>query len=537
MSDNRPPLPPGFQPELPPGFQMETAQPAAAAPMQSPEPLGVTDLVTGRKVGARPAEVVQAEYDAMPWYKKAGTAADDIVRLGANGLTFGFADKLVGGLGGDTDTQRALTEEARIRSGGAGTVAEVGSGMALPMGAARNGITLVGRFGTQAMRGLPGVLARAGLAGAEGAGYGALGAAGNDRPIDEGTLMGAIMGAGGSTVLDAGRGLVGAALRGTRAPVMTPDQARTAAQQAYTAAENAGVAYTPNSVNRVRNDIVTRLADFGYDPALQPGAAAVLNRLEAMMPGAGGPGTPGANITLKGWDTLRKVASNGYIKGNAANNNIVGMMIDAIDNAVQNPQAGEVLMGNQQAGSQALNTARELWSRVAKADRVGRAMENADFQSDVNVTGNLDRQIRSKMNALRQNGSRGFTPDENAALETTIRGSTMQNVLGQIGRLSPQRNMLMGGALGGGGVATAVHSPAAGVAMMAAPAAGIVADKAANRLSQGNVQELINIIMNGGRALPPTAAQRAVQGSYNPLLQAIFGSNASQPYVAPVEQK
>lgn len=482
---------------------------------------GGTTAFVPKKPAPRPAEELQAEFDAKPWYGKAGQAADDIVRLAAQGLTFGFADKLVGSLGGDVEAERIKTEEARRRSGSAGTVTELGSSVAVPLGAAKGGATLIGRFGSEAAKGMSGVAARAGLAATEGAGYGALGAAGNDQDISDGALVGAVMGGAGSTALDSVRGVANAALRGTSRAPLSVDQARTAAQRAYDAAENAGVAYTPRSISRVQSDVTSKLADFGYDPALQPGAAAVLKRLEDAA---------GTNITLKGWDTLRKVASNGYIKGNAANNKVVDMLISSIDDAVHNPQAGELLMGDAQAGGAALKTARDLWSRVAKSGRVETALENADYQAAKAIGGgNVDRTIRDSMNQLRRSGTRGFTPAEQEALDRAIRGDALQNTLGVAGRFAP-RNAFT--SMGGAGAVGYALNPAAAVAV---PVAGYLADKGAARMSQNNVEELLNIIMNGGKALPQTGAQQAVQGMYDPLIRAIIAPQGE--YTPPPEQR
>lgn len=516
-----------------PAFVPQGAQPAAPAAAPQGNPFDQFDAAPAAEPAAAPREPrsvedLQAEYNAQPWYGKAGQAADDIMRQVANGVTFGFADKVVGALGGDTEGERIKTEEARRRSGSAGTVAEFGSSLALPMGAAKNGATLIGRFGSEGAKGLGGLLARAGLAGAEGAGYGALSAAGNDQDIGDGALMGAVFGAGGSTVLDGARKVGQAALRGSGRASMTPDQARQAATAAYDAAEQAGVAYTPRSVARVQNDVTSKLADFGYDPALHPGAAAVLSRIEGAAAGASQPG--GGNITLKGWDTLRKVASNGYVQGNASNNKVVDMLVSAIDDAVENPRAGEVLMGDAKLGGAALNEARSLWSRVAKSGRVETALENADYQAAKAIGGgNVDRTIRDSMNQLRKNGSRGFLPAEEEALDRAIRGDTVQNTMGVLGRFAPRNAFTsMGGA---GAVGYAINP----IAAAAVPVAGYLADKGAARMSQNNVQELLNIIMNGGKALPQTGAQQAVQGMYDPAIRAIIAPGQGS-YVPPEQR-
>lgn len=139
----------------------------------------------------------QREYDQLPGWAKPIVAANDLVGLAANGLTFGFGDKglakfdeLVGrGTYEDRLAQRRQeTEDARTRSGLAGTVAEIGGSVIPAAKAAQLGVT--------ATR-LPGWFGRLGGMAIDGAGYGALSAAGNDQDIGTGAGIGAAFGAGG----------------------------------------------------------------------------------------------------------------------------------------------------------------------------------------------------------------------------------------------------------------------------------------------------------------------------------------------------
>lgn len=479
------------------------------------DPLTVQQLAP--TAGARSPEQVQAEFDAMPWYAKAGTAADDVMRAIANGLTFGFADKAAGWLGGEgTEAERAKTAEAEMRGGSATTAATIGGSVAGGLGLARNGATLIGRFGTDAMRGVGGLTARAGLSAVEGAGYGALSAAGQDEDLGDGALMGAIMGGVASPVLETAQAGVRGLLRGTSPKSMTIEEARAAGQAAYEAADAAGVAFTPQAVDRVRNTVTQQLADFGYDPALQPGAAAVLKRLEDLG---------GQNITLKGLETLRKVASNGYVKGNQSNNRVIDMLIQSIDDVVDNPAAGDVLMGDAQAGSVALKTARDMWRRASRASQIQGALDDAEFQTARSgFGGNTDNPIRQRLDSIRKSGARGFTPDEREALETAISGTPVQNVMRRIGAFSPDRAFgSMTGTVAGVGGAAAGFGPAG----LALPAVGWVTNKIAGDLSRRNVDELINVIMNGGVKVPLNRPQQFVEDAYEPLMRAIIAAGES----------
>lgn len=145
-------------------------------------------------------EQLQAEMDAMPGWQKPFKAADDLVRLAANGMTFGFADKIAGYMGGTgTETERAKTEDARTRAGGAGIAAELGGAIATPAGLAKAGVT--------ATR-LPGAIGRLGGLAADGAVIGATDALGNDRDILTGAAAGGALGAAGQAVVGLGTKLV-----------------------------------------------------------------------------------------------------------------------------------------------------------------------------------------------------------------------------------------------------------------------------------------------------------------------------------------
>jgi len=486
-------------PPLPTGFELETK------PKLPPLPEGFALEST---LQPRSEEEVRAEFDDMPWYQKAAVAADDVVRSIANGATFGYADKLAAYMNDtSTEEERQKSAEASMRGGSATTVAEIGGAIATPVLAARAGASLP-RIAAS-VPGVTGTVARSGLAAVEGAGYGALNASGHDQDIGEGALMGAIFGAGGNAAGEAvatgARKVAGAFNATPKIPTM--DELSTAARQAYDAADNAGVIFTPQATGRLQSEIVQTLTDTGFDPALQPGAAAVLRRLQDLQ---------GQNVTLKGLDTLRKVASGGYIPGNKSNNAAVSAIVNRIDDLVGNTQAGEILSGDATAGAEALKTARDLWSRMSKADAVTEAAARGELNAAAAGSGaNRENASRQAMKALRNNRSatRGFTPDEHEALMRAIVGTPDQNALRLVGKLAPTG--IVSGALSGG-----VGYQAAGpIGAVAIPATGYVARKGAERMQEGFVQELVDIIMAGGTKaatqVPPNAVQAAIDANRN----------------------
>lgn len=120
---------------------------------------------------------------------------DNFVRMAANGATFGYADKLAAAMGsGNYDDnikrERAQTKQADRDLGMMALPAEIGGGIAAAL--ATGGGSLVARGGTLG--------AKAGLGALEGAGYGALNAAGHTddgnyaKNMAEGAAVGAALG-------------------------------------------------------------------------------------------------------------------------------------------------------------------------------------------------------------------------------------------------------------------------------------------------------------------------------------------------------
>lgn len=446
---------------------------------------------------------VRADYAALSTPRKMLTAADDVVRLIADGLTFGYADKLSSYMGGTPlEQERQLTQDAKTRAGGAGTAAEV---LGAVVGPAKLGVA------TKAAAAVPSVgktlLGRTALMAGEGAGYGALSAAGHDEDVGTGAAVGAGLGAAGNVAASALSGLgskvAGAFTKGPAIPKF--DETAAVARSAYDAADNAGIVFSPQAVDNLRTRVISELTDMGFDPALQPGAAAVVRRLEDLA---------GQNVTLKGLDTLRKVAGNGYVRDNRANNMALGRITQAIDDAVNNPAAGDVLMGDAQAGASALAEARSAWGRLAKAEDVQRARAKAELRADASGSGgNVDNATRQELRKVLERGrGRGLTPDETEALREAIKGSPVQNALRTVGKMSPTGSMPGMGAGLGAAAGAGVGGPlGAFIGSAALPAVAAGAKRLSDRTTEKNVQNLIDLIMAGGSKQAATKQPNAVQ--------------------------
>lgn len=388
----------------------------------------------------------------------------------------------------EAELQRRREERSPIAS----TVGAVAGGLGAGSVAARGGLSFLN--GAK-----PTLASMAGRGAAEGATYGALYGAGEGRGIED-RGYNAMFGAGIGLLTGGATGALGSvgAQRAAKSVIPGLDDLRAAGQAAYKQADDAGLIFTPQAVERLKMDVGQKLVKMGYDPALQPGAAAVVRRIDDLE---------GQNVTLTGLDSLRKVASNGYQMGNKSNNKAVGDIVASIDNLISSPKGSEILTGDPKAAWSALSKARDMWSRLSKAERLEYAVNKAKLRAaSTGSGGNEDNAIRQNARRLLES-ERGWTKQERVALQAIVKGTPVQNALRLLGKLSPSGNGLMA-ALGVGG---AMMNPALGAASLA----GMGAKSIADGLTHSNTRALDTIIRNGGQAINPqlSAIRQGLVGS------------------------
>lgn len=489
----------------------------------------------------------KAQYDALPEAVKPIVAANDALALFGNGVTYGFGDKAVAGArslvnGNSYEDEladaRTKTNAARQRAGWAAPVAEVAGNIATAGRLGGAGLTLMGRGGTATMTGLKGLAARTGLAIPEGAAYGVLNALGNDQDVGEGAVVGGISGGAGNLIGEAvSSGVSGlAGLFNKKAPQPNADAFKETAKRAYDYAEKSGVMFNSNGVNKLRNGVIDDLTERGFDPINEPGVMPVLNRLNAL-------GNEG-NITIKGLDTLRKVASNGYIPGNKSNNAAIGEIINRIDDLMKASDPETVLMGdNPELAAKALKVARSYWARARKMDTVNTLIKRGELvggsQKNQDIAGATKRQLRTIL--TNEGKARGFTPAELAATERAVMRTGPQRALDAVSGLMPTGRL--GGMIQGSlGSANLVSGNLPGLALQGAGmVVGYGAGKAAEALSKRSVNELAGLIARGGVPEPiiQNAVQRLAQSKREALSRALtaLGINLASVGQAPANQQ
>lgn len=391
-------------------------------------------------------------------------------------------------LGRAYDEGQALEAELQrrrdVRSPIASTVGAVAGGM-VPVGqAAKAGMSLINGAA-------PTLRSMAGRGAAEGALWGGLYGAGEGSGLEDrakNAAFGGAIGAGTGGLMGA-VGRVGAG-KIDRSELPTVDNLKAAAQAAYQRADQAGVVFTPQAMQRLANDITTEFAQFGYHPELQGGAKIALDEINRLA---------SQNVTLKGLDVARKIAGNAYQPGNKSNNALTAKVVDAIDNLVASPQAGDVMTGNAPAAAAALNEARSAFRQSAKLDTVSNLLERAGLRAaSTGSGGNIENATRQELRKILTSDRlrRGFSPDELAAIKDAVVGTKGQNALRLLGKLSPEGNglslilHLLGGTMSGG-------------ATIPLAVGGMVAKRGADAMARNSAQIAEAIIANGGKM--PTA--------------------------------
>lgn len=430
---------------------------------------------------------------------------DSILNGVASGMTFGFDDEIAAGLqtgaglwgdyGKTVSDFRRQKGEMEQANPGVTLASEIAGGVLTGGGLAKAGATLVPRVAGK------GLLTRMGAGAAEGAAYGGLyglgdGEGGLDNRLTsarDSALMGAAIGGG----IPAG----GAALRApfeslrrgaTVKNAPTNDAIKQTAQQAYKAADDAGVAFAPQSIDALSMGIGDDLARLGYNPRLNPKVSVVLDDLAELQ---------GKPVTLDRLEQLRRVAGNLGQSTEASDRNLSRVIIDNIDDFAARIEGKDMVAGKgREQAVKALQDARFNWRKLRKSEIIDEAFYKAEQQASGKENG-LRVQFRAILNnkKLRRN----FSPDEVKAIERVVQGGSSENALRLLGRFgfgTDGASNMLGGSIGAGAGA-AMGGP---LGAMAVPILGTIARKGAERATRSNA-DFVSALVRAGKIAPQQA--------------------------------
>lgn len=324
------------------------------------------------------------------------------------------------------------------------------------------------------------------------------------RATDKAGLTGGYGETVGALVGGAAPGLVrGQTTAGLTGNAPTRTDLRTLSDASYLRAEQAGVIVNQSGLNRAAHGIRSDLGRLAYRPRQQPAVTEVLDELDTSL--------QAGNVTLKDIDSLRQVATNNLrATTNAVEKNMLGKVIERLDDMLDTLQPHELVAGNAPAAVAALKEARGFWKQMRKAEIIDDALESAELRAASTGTGgNVDNAIRQNVRALLTDKRKRaqFTKEEQRLMVAVSRGSATHNLLRGIGGLSPDKGMIplaLSSALAGG-IVTGGVSPLAAAAIPAA----MLARRGAESLTKRNVARLSEGIRQAPKAAPAgTQAQR-----------------------------
>lgn len=269
-------------------------------------------------------------------------------------------------------------------------------------------------------------------------------------------------------------------------------------EDAYALSERAGVVIKPAGMKHLADTVEHDLAGFGYDPDLHPGAKVVLRKIEEQQ---------GQNVTLKGLDTIRKVAGNAYIMGNKANNAAVAKIISHIEDLTKSNDPNFMAGINTKIGAQALDVARKFAHRAFKLETAVNLVKKGNIQADRNITDTRVKSVKTqlaKINDPFSSWGRGFNSAEKAAAAKAASYTPGQRALHGLSVLNP---------LSGGKLSAAGHTALAGANVLSGNVLGLGLQaigggvgfglqKAAEHLATKSVHEFVDLVARGGVPAP-----------------------------------
>lgn len=500
-------------------------------PQKDMSPTDQAEITANQAAETR--DMRRSEFNNLPVMSKIGQAADDTMRLIADGASFGFGDKLAAYMnsGGDLSyedalaAERDLTQAARDRAGSAGTAATIGGAVMPASMVAKAGLTpfrLAPGAGAPILTQMAGGAAAGGI---EGAAYGALDALGHDQDVNQGAWAGSIggtMGGGAAPAIAAGAsrlagyaGDIWSSLTGKGpAPRMTADQVGAAAKTAYDDVENMGVTIRPDALKNLAQGIedstnAARLRDARVNPSARPVRDATVKELRK---------SPG--MSLSDLDAERAWVDRSIVDpigGGNKEGRFAGIIQNEIDDFTKSltPRDIRAAQGVDPAAANArLLEARELSSRSKKLADFEGILSKADRRAASSRSGDLRTPVNTQINSILDKIESGripagrYTPDEVAKMNQVVYGTRLGNAAGKVaditgGKIGVGAGSMIGGTLTGGNPVGAIVGGALPFGVSKA------ARSISNRSTDKATQELLDLIASGGSA--PQITKNAAQ--------------------------
>ena len=292
-------------------------------------------------------------------------------------------------------------------------------------------------------------------------------------------------------------GMAGGRVGAAKPTVVTPQDITTRAQNAYTAAEQSGVYFNPNSIATLGADARQALSadpSVAFHPVLHPRINVALNELDALG------SDPTRPISFSRLEMARRIANEARQSTDKSERRLGYAIIKQIDDFVQKPPAGSVLGGDQVGAAAAIKDARTAWRQKSQSEILDTAIERASRAEGGLTSTNLRSQLRTIAN--NPNRLRQFDAKTQKAIKDFVSNKNAVAALQTLGKLTPGwsgKAALI--SLAEGVLAYGSHPYLESHPYLSATLAGtgFTAKIAANRLAKSRVTQMANEL----RGTPP----------------------------------
>lgn len=291
----------------------------------------------------------------------------------------------------------------------------------------------------------------------------------------------------------------GVGARQTTAP--SRSEIATQASKSFEAARQAGIAFDPQKFSGSMSKIATDLRQEGYTPTGYPKIEAAIKELTAT--------TPKDFTELQ---ALRKIIQNSQASADAAERRLASILKEKFDDYILNAPQSDLIGTNTKTGVAVWKQARDQYNRQMKGEIFENMLENAQLDVSKFTQSGSENSLAQQLRQLAKNDKkmRLFTKEEQAAIRSAAKGSTVQNMLKFYGRFAPTSAIPAG--LAGG---AAVYEPTIGLPF----AIGAMGSRyGATKMRERSVENLADIMRAGrGATIPPNLVP-AVTGARGGLL-------------------
>lgn len=209
----------------------------------------------------------------------------------------------------------------------------------------------------------------------------------------------------------------------------TVDSLKRAKNEAYKLVDQDGTLFGVDSMDELYQRASKAVAKYDFDPDADKQVLAVAKALKNKQ---------GTAMTLSELDKWRSdVLWKRYEAASGAEKPMIREIISVVDDVIDNKLAG---------GSTVLKDARIANGRFKKAELLEEAFQKADLETaSAGSGGNITNKYRQAVKNIMLNPKKAkwFTDEELSVMDAFVRGSTSDNILRLVGKLSPSGNGLM----------------------------------------------------------------------------------------------